>query len=133
MGFDVWDYTLGKVDWIGSGLPTEGDGDYPGRVGRVMFPPPPTCGPDDDVEQALTQGDLVVVVAEDGTVLGRLRAGRAAAGRALDQMESGPTTARAHEEAAENRERMAKHNVTSMLVTTPEGQLIGELRPDDPT
>jgi CBS domain-containing protein len=71
-----------------------------------------------------------VVVAEDRTVLGILRA-RALRGdpaaTAEEAMEPGPTTFRASEMLAETAMHLARAGVRRVLVTTPEGRLIGML------
>jgi CBS domain-containing protein len=57
-----------------------------------------------------------------------LRAGRISAGEqapAADVMQPGPTTVRAHEDLDATRQRMNEHHVAHLLVTTPDGTLIG--------
>jgi CBS domain-containing protein len=48
---------------------------------------------------------------------------------AEDSMRPGPTTVRAHEPLAPLLERMEKRPAGVILVTTPEGILLGVLRP----
>jgi hypothetical protein len=43
-------------------------------------------------------------------------------------MEAGPATIRAHDELAPTLARMAERHVAVLLVTTPEGTLLGALR-----
>jgi CBS domain-containing protein len=43
-------------------------------------------------------------------------------------MEPGPTTVRAHEPLEALLERMARRGVDDMIVTTPEGELLGIVR-----
>ena len=61
-------------------------------------------------------------------VFGRLRPGMASAAgtiRVEDVMESGPTTVRGHEPLIPLLERMARRQVDEVIVTTPEGELLG--------
>ena len=62
------------------------------------------------------------------TVAGMLRADRISAGEqapAAEVMQPGPTTVRAHEDLAATRQRMNEHHVAHLLVTTPDGTLLG--------
>jgi CBS domain-containing protein len=131
----VYDYTGGKVDWLAAGLPTEGPGPGSVRASLVMARDVPTCAPDDALQPVLERtraaGWIVcVVLNEHGVVQGRLRPDRfddAATGLVGDAMEPGPATVRAHEDVAAALGRMQKRGVTSLLVTTPEGHLLGVL------
>jgi CBS domain-containing protein len=135
-GYDpVYDYSVGKVDWLAAGLPTEGTGDRSGRVGNVMDRSVPTCGPDDGVTDVVARvgPQLCIVVNERGIVLGRLRLDRLADGEARtaeDVMEPGPATVRANEDLAETLERMRTRKVGSLIVSTPEGVLLGVVHAD---
>jgi CBS domain-containing protein len=40
-------------------------------------------------------------------------------------MQPGPATVRVHEDLAATRQRMNEHHVAHLLVTTPDGTLIG--------
>ena len=87
------------------------------------------------LQQARGQGwDRCVVIAGQRTVVGILRAGRISASEqapAADVMQPGPTTVRAHEDLAATRQRMNERNVAHLLVTTPDGTLIGVLNAAD--
>jgi CBS domain-containing protein len=50
---------------------------------------------------------------------------------AEDVMVPGPVTVRADADLGETRARMQRRGVTSLLVTTPEGILLGELTASD--
>ena len=66
-----------------------------------------------------------------GVVAGRLRVDSIAADdqRTADEaMEPGPATIRAHDDLSATLVRMADRRVTVLLVTTPEGTLLGALR-----
>lgn len=135
LGFGpVYDYTLGKVDWLAAGLPTEGAG-HPARVLDVLRRDVPTSGLDAPagpaVERARLAGwDRCVVVDDRQVLAGVLRAERVDAGEqrsAAELMQPGPTTVRAHEDLVATRGRMTEHHVAHQLVTTPEGALLGIL------
>ncbi len=137
LGFtEVYDYTAGKVDWLAAGLPTEGNGVHPPRVIGPADHDPPTCGPTDRVADAgarmrAAEWDSCVVVNDAGIVLGRLRLDRvdsASTATAEDVMESGPATVRANEDLAEVSARMRRRNVPTIIVSTPDGELLGVLR-----
>ena len=103
LGFaPVYDYTLGKVDWIAAGLPTDRAGQPSRRVLDAVRRDVPTCAPDAPagpaLQQARAQGwDRCVVIAGQRTVVGMLRADRIGAGEqapAAEVMQPGPTTVR---------------------------------------
>src|SRR5258708_35425372 len=134
LGFaPVYDYTLGKVDWIASGLPTVRAGQPGRRVLDALRRDVPTCAPGAPaglaLQQARAQGwDRCVVIAGQRVVVGILRANRVSASEqasAAEVMQPGPTTVRAHEALAATRQRMRERHVAQLLVTTPEGTLIG--------
>jgi len=95
---------------------------------------PPTCRPDQLLRELAggTPTTTMVVVNEQRIVLGRLRAGGGAttdgSTRVEDVMEPGPATVRAHEPLPPLLERMARRQVDEMIVTTPEGELLGVVR-----
>ncbi|MGH9259735.1 MAG: CBS domain-containing protein, partial [Acidimicrobiales bacterium] len=96
----------------------------------------PTRRPDDRVADiaGLTEHS-VVVVNERGIVLGRVspdRLGAADSTPVEEVMEPGPATVRAHEPLAPLLERMARRSVSEVIVTTPQGELLGVLhRPEE--
>jgi CBS domain-containing protein len=70
----------------------------------------------------------VVVVNEEGIVLGRVGpAELRGRGDAVVEsvMQPGPSTVRGHEPLDALIDRMTKANVTEMIVSTPEGRLLG--------
>ncbi|MHB8467808.1 MAG: CBS domain-containing protein [Acidimicrobiales bacterium] len=127
----VYDYTGGKADWLGAGLPTVRRESGPARVADVMDRSAPTCRAADrvaDVVASVAQtGAGWVVVNDVGVVLGRLRADQVDRGEATveEAMEPGPTTVRADADLAQTIERMRGRHVTSLIVSTPEGVLLG--------
>jgi CBS domain-containing protein len=137
-GFDpVYDYTSGKADWRAAGLPTDGK-PQPSRVLAAADRTPLTCAPDERVAFVMTRltqaGRAVCAVVDgDGVLCGRLRLDRLdpTDDRLVEAvMEPGPTTVRADAPLDETLNRMATRHVTSLLITTPEGVLLGELRRD---
>ncbi len=133
LGYDVYDYTLGKADWLATGLPTEGTRSTPARVLDAVDPAVPTCGPDEMVDVIANRftssmWQVCVVIDEQRTILGKLRLDKLPAqGSAEELMDPGPTTIRPSEDLAEVRERMTKRKVQTMLVSTPAGVLLGAL------
>lgn len=135
----VYRFAAGKADWLAAGLPTEGAEAKPLRAGAVARSDVPTCSPGDRVDQAAGRArqagwDSCVVVNAQRVVVGRLgRDALDAAGEAIVEqvMEEGPTTIRASEELAGLVKRMRNRNVPSILVTDPDGRLLGILRRSD--
>jgi hypothetical protein len=119
----------GKVDWLARGLPTEGEKADAPRAGRLARDDVATCGLDEPSERVRQLIDaspygFALVVAADGTVLGRIR------GSTL-KMEPGPSTVRYDLAVDELRERLDKRDLRTAIVTTPEGKLIGVVRRKD--
>ena len=136
MGFtQVFDYVPGKADWFASGLPREGSLTSVPTIGEVARRDVPTCEPQEKV--ALAQGrvraagwDRCVVVNEERVVLGLLREKELGADPlgAVDRvMQPGPTTFRPNVPVRKMAERMRKRDAASVLVTTPDGRLLGVL------
>ena len=126
LGFDVHDYAAGKVDWIASGMPSVRADPSGRRALDGADRNPPTCRPGDNVEAV--EGALIVVN-DRGIVLGRVQPGdypRDAT--AEDVMEPGPTTVRAHEPLDALLGQMELRRVHEIIVTTPEGRLLGLVR-----
>ncbi len=133
LGFTVHDYAAGKLDWIAAGWPTEGTASTAGRVLHAVDRDVPTGAPADrldDVRAWFPGAEICVVVNDQGVVLGRLRFDRlgATGGTAEDAMQPGPATIRAHENLDATLDRMAQRRVTALLVTTPDGELLGLIR-----
>ena len=123
-GFEVYDYAAGKVDWLAAGRPTVRSGRGARRAIEVADREPTTCSPDTPVAGRVDRS--VLVVNAERVVLGRVRAGDyGAEATAKDVMEPGPTTVRAHEPLDELLARMERRHVPEIVVTTPEGRLLG--------
>ena len=136
LGFEqVYDYIGGIGDWKASGLPIEGAGSPVPRVADATRPDMPTCTPQDTVGD--TRGrttdagwDECIVVDCDGIVVGRLRDDAWDADDAAlveETMEAGPTTVRPDGLLQPLVERMAPRDTKLVVVTTPQGNLIGVL------
>ena len=130
-GFKVYDYATGKVDWLAAGLPTVRNSPAPSRALDKADRNPPTCAPDTRL------GDLgpesVIVVNEYGIIIGRVRSGIRVDLNATAEtaMEPGPATVRAHEPVDDLLLRMQNRRVPEMIVSTPEGHLLGVVRVHD--
>lgn len=123
----VYDYAVGKVDWMAAGLSTvrrTGSGD---RAIDAADTKARTCPPDQPVAD-LRPENSVIVVNEHRIVLGRIDSVPATfqpTDVAEDIMTSGPATVRAHEPLDDLLRRMGARGVEQMIVTTPEGRLLG--------
>jgi CBS domain-containing protein len=126
LGFGpVYDYVGGKTDWMAAGLPTVRAGATERRAIDAVDASPSACGPDTPAA-ALPAGEAVIVVNDDRIVLGRTRPGTHPPNATAEEvMVPGPTTVRANEPLDPLLERMGIRNVSTMIVTTPEGRLLG--------
>jgi CBS domain-containing protein len=134
LGFtQVYDYVAGKADWLAHGLPTEGEQAQVPRAKDVLRRDVVTAGPEEPVgviaaRVAGSPYGFALVVAEDGTLLGRLRKamlGADPAARAEQVMEAGPSTIRADRPLAELAERLRRRELRTAVVTAPDGKLLG--------
>jgi CBS domain-containing protein len=122
----------GKVDWIARGLPTEGEKVDAPRVGRLARDDVATCRLETPIEAIHTAPyGFCLVLAEDGTLLGRVRSSAMNGRTAEDAMTPGPSTVRYDLAVDELRERLEKKDLKTAIVTTPEGKLIGVVRRRD--
>lgn len=136
LGFErVYDYVAGIADWKAAGLPVEGSAPDVQQVADATRPDIPTCNLQDTLgdirSRTFAAGwDECVVVDCDGVVVGRLRdqAWQADTAATAEQvMESGPSTVRPHSLLEPLAKRMAERDTKLVLVTTPQGTLIGAL------
>lgn len=141
LGFtEVYDYVVGKADWLAAGLHTERGGPEPTRAVDVAEGDVPTCGPGDEVRTAAARAidagwTSCVVVNDQRIVLGRLRLDRVdtgSEGPVEEVMEPGPSTVRADQDADGLLERLRSQGVPEVIVTTPDGELLGVVRADRP-
>lgn len=140
LGFEhVYDYMPGKFDWLARGLPREGDKAAEPRVVDFVRRDVVTCQLHDRVGAVRQRVELspygfAFVLSDGGVLLGRLR--KAAMDRDLDAtaeavMEPGPSTVRADAAPARLRERLERNNLTTAVITDPEGRLLGVVRRTD--
>ena len=136
LGFDeVYDYVAGKADWIAAGLATVRSPDSDLRAGDVMETGPPTVVLGQRAgDVAVAAGRSLIVVNTERIVFGRITVEDAEAhpdAAVEDLMTPGPTTVRAHEPLAPLHERMRAGHVHEVIVSTPEGRLLGVVHLDE--
>jgi CBS domain-containing protein len=140
LGFnEVYDYVAGKADWLAAGLPTEGPGSATPRPGGLARRRIATCRPDETVAVARarvrsSEWNRCVVLNDEHVVLGLLHEDaltRADQITAEAAMRIGPTTIRAHEDIPALLRRMHARQVASIVVTDPDGRLLGVLLRQD--
>lgn len=136
LGFgEVYDYAVGKLDWMAAGLATEGTNAKRPRSGDLARKDAPTCGLKErfgDVRDRVRAigWDTVVVVNEDRVVLGLLRSKEldSDGDRLIEQaMRPGPSTFRPFVSIDEMAHFMVEHKLDSAPVTTSDGRLVGML------
>jgi Mg/Co/Ni transporter MgtE len=136
----VYDYVAGKADWGSFGLPLEGKADSSMRVGSVARADAPRCLPDELVsavaERVGDEWQICVVTDDESIVLGllgrqALRSGEKV--RAEDAMSLGPSTIRPSARQDAIAQRMRDQELTRIVVTHPDGVLVGVLRREDLT
>lgn len=134
LGFrEVYDYVPGKADWLAAGWPAEGRSAAALSAGDVAQREVLTCRADQPVDGVLARmrdaGQTVCVVVDDERVVTGLLRRRTAEAHVVatvaEVMRPGPATVRAHEPLGPLLERMAKARVETIVVTDPEGRLLG--------
>lgn len=140
IGFEeVYDYTAGIADWKAAGLDLEGSEDPGLRIADATRPDIPTAFIDEAIGQVKERTfgadwDEAIVIDCDGLVVGRLR--RTVWDRADDEsvgavMELGPTTVRPDGSLPDLLGRTDEHRTRLVVVSDPQGHLIGALLADD--
>jgi CBS domain-containing protein len=133
----VFDYVLGKADWLANGLPREGRDASVRYAGEAVDPHPPTCAletPVTEIRDALGQAGygFALVLGADSILLGRVRRsaleGADPFATAEAVMEPGPSTVRFNTPADELAGRLAERGLETAIVTTPSGRLVGVFR-----
>jgi CBS domain-containing protein len=133
LGFSAYDYSAGKADWLAAGLPSVRRPGGASRALEVADRNPPTCRPDETVREVTARRDRgpVVVTTDTHVVLGVLTDGELTGDPtqiAEMAMQPGPTTVRADEPLDPLLQRMHDRKIDAVLVTTPEGTLLGVIR-----
>jgi predicted transcriptional regulator len=140
LGFSqVYDYVAGKADWLAHGLPSEGEQAQIPRVKDVLRREVVTALLGEPVggvaaRVARSAYGFALVVADDGTLLGRLRKAMLDAdpsAPAEQVMEAGPSTVRPDRPLAELAERLRRRGLHTAVVTAPDGKLLGVVRRAD--
>jgi Mg/Co/Ni transporter MgtE len=135
----VYDYVAGKKSWGSYGLPREGTNVPERTAGDVAHADVPTCTLNERLAEVRDRvraagWDTCVVVDKQRVVLGRLGR-KALAGddevSIAARVSPGPSTVRPSIGADALLERIHARNLTSYLVTTPDGRLVGLVRRDD--
>jgi rhodanese-related sulfurtransferase len=138
LGFvEVYDYVASKVAWLAEGLPGAGrlrDIDRAGSRVRRGVPMVPAGARVADVQAAIAEWELAVVVDDHNVVLGVVRAevcempGDTELGAV---MQAGPATVRPSIPIRELAASMDEHGEPRVLVTTLSGRLLGLVRRED--
>ncbi len=140
LGYDVHDYAAGKVDWMAHGLPIEGTAATRPTARSLVRDDVATCALDDRPDQvkqriARTPYGFALALSSGRVVLGRVRRSRLSDENRAEQVEAvaepGPPTIRPHLTVGELRERLAGSKVRTLIVTDPEGTLLGVIRRRD--
>lgn len=140
LGFTrVYDYVDGIADWKAAGLPTEGTAQPEQRVADATRSDVPTCQPKETIgdirARVIDDGWEVCVVTDcDGMAIGRIHSSELTEDpdqRAVDVMEPGPSTVRPNSLLEPLVKRMHTRNAPHVIVTTPQGVLIGILIRDE--
>jgi len=127
----VYDYAAGKSDWIAADLPFEGTARLAGLFTRRGVVTVAESTPAVEARRLLDAQEFgpVVVLNQAGVVMGaaHLDALASAPGEAETGtvMRSGVSTVRPSEDAAALAHRMGQAEVTRVVVTRPDGTLIG--------
>lgn len=138
LGYDVYDYAAGKVDWMAHGLPIEGS--EAGRTTALTLTREDVavCALDDPVDEVARLIDasaygFALALSPGRIVLGRVRRSRlAGAGASVEALlEPGPSTIRPHTPIEDLAARVARSEVQTLIVTDPDGKLLGVVRRSD--
>jgi CBS domain len=140
LGFEhVYDYTTGKADWLARGLPREGDKASEPRAIDYARTDAVTCQPHERIAAIRSRAEaspygFAFVTTPHGVLLGRLRKDALEGdpeAMAEAVMEPGPSTVRADARPAELRERLQRRDLTTAVITDPDGRLLGVVRARD--
>ena len=140
LGFaHVFDYLTGKFDWLARGLPREGDRAAEPRGVDFVRRDVVTCHLHDQIREVRERVQsspygFAFVVGDGDVLLGRLRKAALEGdpdARAEALMEPGPSTVRADTSPPRLRERLERGNLTTAVLTDPDGRLLGVVRRAD--
>lgn len=130
---DVYDFAAGKAAWLAAGLPIEGADAATPRAGDHARKDVPTCQLDESLctvrERVRAAGfDTCIVINKQRIVLGRLALTSDDDRTVEEAMSSGPSTIRPDTPLATITQSLRDKGLSSALVTTLEGELVGLLR-----
>jgi Mg/Co/Ni transporter MgtE len=141
LGFTrVYDYTAGKVDWLARGLLGEGTRaaePTAGSLARRDVATSPLGASTGDARRGIADSPYGygLVMSPGGVVLGRVRRSALATLSDSDPIDSvlepRPQTIRPHLTKAKLEKRFAGDGFSTLVVTRPDGTLIGVVRRDD--
>lgn len=139
LGFDAYDYALGKVDWMAHGLPVEGSAANRPTALSFVRDDVATCELADPASRIRAAVDAspygFALVLSERVVLGRVLRTRleTAPDDATAEllMDPGPSTTRPHADPTEVARKLDRRGFTTTALTTPEGELIGLVRRAD--
>jgi CBS-domain-containing membrane protein len=138
LGYDVYDYAAGKVDWMAYGNPVEGTAAARPTALTLIHDDVATCTLDaapDEVARRIdaSRFGFALALSPDRVVLGRVRRSRLgdAAVSVEAVLEPGPSTIRPHTTVDELVARIARRFARTLIVTDPAGKLLGVVRRDD--
>jgi len=129
----------GKADWRARGLPREGAKAAQARAVDFAHQDVVTCHLHDRVgavgEQVKASPyGFALVLTEGGVLLGRLRKAVLEGdpeATAESVMEAGPSTVRADLAPTRLRERLERSDLTTAVISDPDGRLLGVVRRED--
>jgi rhodanese-related sulfurtransferase len=136
-GYEAYDYAASKVDWLAHGLPIEGGTTADVTALTLLRRDVATCAIDDapaDVSARIERSPygFALALSADRVVLGRVRRSRLAEARGEARVEEvmdfGPSTIRPHTAVADLAARVGASDVQTLIVTDPEGRLLGVVR-----
>jgi CBS domain-containing protein len=141
LGFTrVHDYAAGKVDWLAHALPAEGSHAARPTAGSLARHDAATVALESSAGDArrpiaVSPYGFALVLSTGGVLLGRVRR---SALEPLDErdpiepvLELGPSTIRPHLTVEELRRRLEGSKVRTLVVTGPDGALLGVVRRED--
>src|SRR5438067_5401785 len=138
LGFgEVYDYVASKAAWLACGLPGEGLLHDDHRAVARARADVPRLKPDakvSDLDVALGEWEVAVVVDDDDVVLGSVRREARSLPATVEVaavMQSGPPTARPSLPIRELAKSMDDDGEQEILVTNLDGTLVGLIRRDD--
>jgi CBS domain-containing protein len=138
LGYHVYDYAAGKVDWMAHGRPLEGTEAGRPTALALIRADVATCAPDDPPDDVAGRIDatpygFALTLSPGRVVLGRVRRSSLASAEAGVEavMEPGPSTIRPHISIEDLSARLARSEIQTFVVTDPEGKLLGVVRRGD--